>query len=221
MKSFDTTWEDIHKNQNWGAYPAEHVIRFVARNYYKVEDRKKVKILDFGCGGGAHTWYLAREGFDTYAFDGSKSAIKKLKKRLEEENLEVDLRVLDAIEIDYNQETFDAVIDNACIYANTVSNIRKMYQLIWNTLKKGGRLFTSSFSTKTTGYGTGKNIEKNTYTDVEEGNLVGLGIVHFFDKDEIYSILENIGFKNIIVDNIEYTDRGNIVSMYLVSALKE
>ena len=64
---------------NGGEYLSEHVIRFVARNYYNT-DRSKVRILDFGCGQGAHTWYLAREGFDTYAFDGSSSAIKKPKK---------------------------------------------------------------------------------------------------------------------------------------------
>ena len=47
MKSFDETWEEIHSTQEWGKYPSEPVIRFVARNYYKV-DRKATKILDFG-----------------------------------------------------------------------------------------------------------------------------------------------------------------------------
>lgn len=50
-KSFDETWEEIHKTQEWGKYPTEHVIRFIARNYYKKE-RSKIRILDFGCGGG-------------------------------------------------------------------------------------------------------------------------------------------------------------------------
>lgn len=48
-----------------GGYPSEQIICFAARNYYE-EDRKQVKILDFGCGGGSHTWYLVREGFDAY-----------------------------------------------------------------------------------------------------------------------------------------------------------
>lgn len=49
-QSFDQTWEEIHKNQSWGKYPTEHVIRFIARNYYS-QERSKIKILDFGCGG--------------------------------------------------------------------------------------------------------------------------------------------------------------------------
>ena len=72
----DNIWNEIHETQAWGSYPSEHVIRFFARNYYSKE-RDKVKILDFGCGGGAHTWYLAREGFDVYAFDGAEAAVKK------------------------------------------------------------------------------------------------------------------------------------------------
>lgn len=69
----------IHSTQEWGRYPSETVIRFITRNYYKAE-REKIKILDFGCGAGAHTWNLAREGFDEYAFDGSKSAMDKAEK---------------------------------------------------------------------------------------------------------------------------------------------
>ena len=62
--SIDPIWEKIHSTQAWGAYPSEHVIRFVTRNYYSAENRRAIKILDFGCGQGAHTWYLSREGFD-------------------------------------------------------------------------------------------------------------------------------------------------------------
>lgn len=54
MKSFDESWEKIHAQREWGKYPSEHVIRFVARNYYK-NDRKATKALDVGCGAGANT----------------------------------------------------------------------------------------------------------------------------------------------------------------------
>ncbi len=87
MQAFSQEWEEIHKKQQWGTYPSEQVIRFVARNFYKKE-REKVKFLDFGCGAGANTWYLAREGFDVYAFDGSESAINRARFFLESEGYE-------------------------------------------------------------------------------------------------------------------------------------
>ena len=47
MKSFSEEWEKIHSTQEWGRYPSETVIRFIARNYYKTErERLKFWILD-------------------------------------------------------------------------------------------------------------------------------------------------------------------------------
>ncbi len=46
-KSMSDEWEKVHHDREWGKYPSEPVIRFVARNYYKL-DRNHVKILDFG-----------------------------------------------------------------------------------------------------------------------------------------------------------------------------
>ena len=36
-KSFDEYWEEVHSKTEWGQYPTEHVIRFIARNYYNTE----------------------------------------------------------------------------------------------------------------------------------------------------------------------------------------
>lgn len=219
MKSFDTTWETIHASQEWGQYPSEHVIRFVARNYYS-KAREDVKILDFCCGAGSNTWYLAREGFDVYAFDGSQSAINKVRTKLLKENLNADLRVLDACETDYPKEFFDCVIDNVSIYANKYAGIEKMYSEIYQMLKWGGRIFTSVFSKNTTGYGMGDEIEKDTFVNIPCGNLSGRGTVHFFSEDEIKTLLAGIGFKKLEADIASYTDKGNVVEEILVRAEK-
>ncbi len=219
MKSFDNTWEEIHATQEWGQYPSESVIRFVARNYYQ-RNRAEVKILDFGCGGGSHTWYLAREGFDTYAFDGSPSAIDRVNKKLEAEGLRADVRVRDALELDYEDGVFDCVIDSAVVYANTYENIIAMYQKIYNLLKPGGKLFSISFTTGTTGFGSGEEIEQHTFCDITEGSLSGRGTTHFFEEGELRGILTRIGFREIVVDQIRFTDRGSVVEQFLVQGEK-
>lgn len=219
-KSFDNIWEEIHKSQEWGKYPSEDIIRFVARNYYNKE-RKNIKILDFGCGAGANTWYLAREGFDTYAFDGSASAVMKAKSYLAKENLEAHFEVADALDISYENNFFDCIIDSAVVYANTIKNITDMYKKIYDLLVPAGKLFaTGLFTPNTAGYGTGILLEKNTFKDLTEGALAGRGTVHFFEKEEILELLDSIGFHNINIDETKRTDRGKIVEYWIVSAEK-
>ena len=80
-------WEDIFQNNEWGKYPSLAVVRFVARNFYKVPNRKDIRILELGCGTGANLWYCARERFSVIGLDGSKTAIHRMIDRFEKENL--------------------------------------------------------------------------------------------------------------------------------------
>ena len=201
--------EDVWK------YPTESVIRFVARLFYN-SNRKDIKILDFGCGQGAHTWYLAREGFDTYAFDGSISAVEKAKELLISEGLNANFEVVDGINIKYQNDFFDAVIDSACIGHNKIGDITTMYLNIYNILKEGGYLYTSFFSKKTTGYGTGEN----TYKNVTMGPLRNLGIIHFWEENEFRGIIDEIGFKQIEIERYYHTDRDMDIDSYVLTAKK-
>ena len=219
-KSIDPIWEKIHSTQAWGAYPSEPVIRFVARNYYSVENRKSIKILDFGCGQGAHTWYLSREGFDAYAFDGSESAVRKAEERLTREGLNAHFSVMDGSSLEYESELFDAVIDSACIYANKIDDIKKMYLEVYRVLKPGGKLFTTAFGEKLEGCKSGKEIEKGTFIDIQEGVLKNRGTTHIYTRDELEDVLSISGFGSIMCDEMYYTDNGNMVHMYTCRAQK-
>lgn len=39
--SWDSVWEKIFQEQEWGKYPGESLIQFIARNFYKM-DRKNI-----------------------------------------------------------------------------------------------------------------------------------------------------------------------------------
>lgn len=222
MKTFDEIWEQIHIEQEWGKYPSEEVIRFVARNFYK-HDRAKTRILDAGCGTGAISWYLAREGYTVYAFDGSETAIVKAEKRIKDEGLCVKFCVLDAANTKFEDNYFDGIIDSAMIYANRVDNIKMILSECYRVLKPNGKFFsTGLFKTKMTGFGTGQELEKGTYREVTEGALAHRGTVHFFEYEELNELWNSAGFKNIKIDSLERTDNGglNSVSYYMVSCEK-
>lgn len=218
--SIDPKWEEIHADREWGQYPVEYVIRFIARNYYGVLDRAAVKVLDYGCGGGSHTWYLAREGFDTYAFDGAPSAIQKVRLRMEREKMSAHLKVCDALNPAYEDNFFDAIVENFCVAMNTTEEIKMMYKEIYRILKPGGKLLTAQFGKKTDGYGTGIQIDKDTFSGIENVQLQDVGKIHFTDRVAIKSLLEQTGFVNIDIDTIIYTDRGVQIEQIIARADK-
>lgn len=163
---------------------------------------------------------MAREGFDVYAFDGSASAVKKTERYLAEEGYTAYVTVMDGVELKYENDFFDCVIDNVAIYANLYADICRMYEEVFRVLKKGGKIYTSCFGTNTEGNMTGKYLEEGTYEDIERGALSGRAIAHFFLKEELYSTLARIGFKNIEIDSMLYTDKGMPVEMFMTRAEK-
>lgn len=123
-------------------YPDNMLIRFVARHYYNVPERKKVRFLDVGCGVGASTWYLAREGFSVAAIDSSIVAIDTLKHRLEKENLEALLACGDITKLELKEDFFDAIIDVSSLCYVPEADIGNLMKGLYRVLKPGGRMFS-------------------------------------------------------------------------------
>src|SRR5215475_6242950 len=107
----DWQWDLVYSNKGMAAYPDNMLIRFVAKNYYNVPNRKDIKFLDIGCGAGASTWYLAREGFSVAAIDSSAVAMERLRKRLADEKLEAFMMCGDISRLEFKENYFDSIID--------------------------------------------------------------------------------------------------------------
>ena len=52
-------------------YPNEELVRFISRNFNKLRlhEKRKIKILETGCGSGGNLWMLAEQGFDSFGID--------------------------------------------------------------------------------------------------------------------------------------------------------
>lgn len=187
---WDPVWEDIFRKQSWGKYPAEDLIRFIARNFYAVPNRSEVKILEVGCGPGANLWYIAREGFTVYGIDGSETAIKEGQARLNAEvnDWKGEVIVGDFLNLPYEDGFFDAVIDNEAIYANSYADAKQIYNNIYKVLKNNGKLFVRTFAIGSCGDGTGLKVGRRAYI-VAEGPLLDKGYSRFTDPKEIQDLL--------------------------------
>lgn len=96
--------------------------------------------MDLGAGQGASTWFLAREGYDTHAIDGSFHAIKKLQAHLNTEQSFATVSVGEIGALPYKDNFFDAVVDITSMAHNT--NCRGIVKEVARVLKQGGRLFS-------------------------------------------------------------------------------
>ena len=189
--SWDPVWERVFQEQEWGRYPPEELIRFVARNYYSAPNRQLVRILELGCGPAANIWYLAREGFDAFGIDGSETAIAQAERRMSDEGLAANLQIADMVSIDslFPAGHFDAVIDIASVQHNNLKAVTAILGQSLDLLKPEGRIFSMMVSSGSYGDGMGKEIEPGTFVDVAEGPpLHRRGLGHFFSLEEVQSL---------------------------------
>jgi SAM-dependent methyltransferase len=198
--SWDPTWERVFREQEWGRYPAEHIVRFVATRWYRVPDRAAVHLLDLGSGPGASTWYMAREGFTVSAIDGSPTAIGQLQARLDAEGLHADARVGDLIELPWPDGAFEGVVDNVALYANPYANCRHIVGEVYRVLAPGGHFLSVNFSDRSWGSGLGREVEPGGFADITAGPCRGKGFALFMSRaqvDTLYALFEHVSVNTV------------------------
>ena len=66
-----SNWESVYAaGQQLNRYPYDEVVSFTER-YGSRRPLSGLQGLDVGCGSGVHAHFLAQEGMDVTAFDGS------------------------------------------------------------------------------------------------------------------------------------------------------
>ncbi|MGE4554434.1 MAG: class I SAM-dependent methyltransferase [Desulfovibrionaceae bacterium] len=183
-------WETVFRNGPWGAYPGEDLIRFVARNFYAAPDRGAVSILEVGCGPGANLWYLCREGFRAVGVDGSETAIRQARERLDREvpGWRGDILRADIIRLPLADAAFDAVVDSEALSCNTFEDSQRIYGEMLRVLRPGGRLFSRTFAQDCYGNGMGRRVGRGCY-ESDRGPFTGKGRIRFTRLEEIGELL--------------------------------
>ncbi len=213
IATWDVRWDDVYRDREWGKYPNEELIRFVARNYYKVADRSAVRFLDIGCGYGAATWYLAREGFCVDGIDGSAVAIELLCDRLAESSLTATLSVGDLSALPYDRETFDCAVDVVSLMCNSLTDTRRILAGVMDCMKPGARLFSFTPSAGCWGDGIGDLVDDCTYDNAADGPFAGTGRARFSSEAQIRSLYGM--FEELVLDRSTYTVGGGRLHVIL------
>ncbi len=140
----DPKWEEAHATEELGRYPPEHLIRWVHRYFPRGEGRSTTRLLDLGCGQGAGTWFLAREGFMVDAIDVSASAVAKTLDLLRRENLRdaAQVHAGDALNLVYDNSVFDGVVDILCACHHSPTDGLMVMREVARVLRPGGYLLS-------------------------------------------------------------------------------
>ena len=220
---WDAVWEDIFRSREWGKYPSEDLIRFVARHFYQVADRSSVRLLEVGCGPGANLWYLAREGFSFVGIDGSETAIGKAEKRLDDEcpgwRARGELRVGDIVKLPFANAAFDAVIDNEAISCNNFDASCAMYAEISRVLKPGGRMYSRTFAEGSWGDGSGESLGHGAW-HFADGPLAGKGLCRFTAEEDIPVLAKSMQLQNVEMLRWTTENQKHEIREWLITALK-
>lgn len=220
---WDAVWEDIFRSRDWGKYPSEDLIRFVARHFYQAADRANVRLLEVGCGPGANLWYLAREGFSFVGIDGSETAIGKAEKRLDEEcpgwRGRGELRVGDIVNLPFADAVFDGVIDNEAISCNSFDASCGMYAEISRVLKSGGRMYSRTFAEGSWGDGSGECLGRGARR-CTEGPLAGKGLCRFTSEKDITELTRPLQLQGVEMLRWTAENQQHEVREWLITAVK-
>lgn len=169
-------------------YPFTDIVSLVFNHFGKAKRRKKIRILDLGCGGGHHLIFLAKEGFDYYGIDGSSTAIRLAKKRLRSEGFSTQSVIQGFFEnMPYPKNFFDCILDRGALVCNRRREISVILEKIHEVLKPGGILHSQYFHVSDFSRQGARNLGQGDYTAFR-GRLRQAGILHFVTERSLRSL---------------------------------
>ena len=197
--SNEQIWEEIFSKKEWGKYPSENVIRFIARNFYNVQDRSKINILELGLGTGANLWFCAREGFKVSGIEWSKTGLERFRARLKDENLSTQIEQIEIGDYlekldNFKNESFDAWMDSYSLAYNDFEKTKQIIKKAMKKLKIGGKFFSITPSLYNEGFEKDANLGYHLVKPVS-GSDAFTGVIRYCDEEDLKRLYEGEGYK--------------------------
>ena len=190
--SLSSAWDDTYRaGAHMSIWPWSDLVSYVYR-YAKPGDGFS-RVLELGCGAGANIPLFRKLGADYYAVEGSSAIVA----RLHEEYPDLRSRVIVgdftcAIPFD---GVFDTVVDRASLTHNPTADIRRTLAMLFERIRSGGKYIGIDwFSDRHSDAREGSELDSHTRTGFNAGQFVGVGAVHFSDREHLVGLLAEAGF---------------------------
>ena len=117
-------------------------------NFLKDKKIKSGRVLDLGCGYGAESIYLAKQGFNVTGIDINKGAIKFARDRAKKEQVKTRFICADALEYlrDCQNESVDITASASFLHALKKQERQQHIKQLLRVLKPDGYLYLITFS---------------------------------------------------------------------------
>jgi SAM-dependent methyltransferase len=204
--SVGPVWESIYsEGKALNRYPFDQVVSFIYRNFSRSKPRSETKILEIGCGAGNNLWFAAREGFSVAGMDGSPSAVAFAQKRFADEGLKGDFKVGDFINIPFEDNGYDFVIDREALTCSAFADAQKTVAEVRRVLKTGGKFFFNPYSDRHSSFVSGQTKPGDVTVNISGGTLTDIGQIFFYGKRDLFALFAD-GWKIVSMRHVEYNE---------------
>ena len=135
-------------------------------------------ILSIAEGEGRNAVFLAQQGYNVTAVDGSQVGLSKAQQLAAEKGVSIDTICADLNDFDLGVDQWDGII---CIFCPLPSSLRRpLFERIAKALKPGGVFLIEAYRPEQVQHGTGggKSVDTMTTEDDLRQSLAGLNFQH-------------------------------------------
>jgi len=104
--------------------------------------KRRLRVLEVGCGSGANLWMIAREGFEAHGIDLSREGLVLCEQMLRNWGTDANLKHGEMTSLDYADGFFDVIVDVFSSYCVPEKPFDRFLDEVSRVLKSGGRFFS-------------------------------------------------------------------------------
>ncbi|WP_172632619.1 class I SAM-dependent methyltransferase [Methanotorris igneus] len=169
--------------------------------------KRKMKILDVGCGTGFLSLILAELGHEVVGIDLSEGMLNKAREKAKNLGLDIEFMVGDAENLPFEDNTFDAVVNRHLLW--TLPNPDKAIMEWARVVKRGGKVVVIDGKWR-----------KNSFNESLRTIFRYLAVAIYEKRNPF----QNMGYKEEVAKMLPFnggTDAENIVKLFKNANLDE